>query len=282
MEETTATIMAALSTLKSSHLSDLTNTILSATHHHHHRLSFLLSSPTLFSSTLHHLHKLSLRQKTLLIARHLLSSLHHLTRHLISSSPPPLSTAMRQRQTDAVLLLLLFCDTQKHNPEALDAPYSEWRVNMCKLYSHNLLNLSCSSIIPFGTCFGTILIPYIEMVARCWSMVEALGCGGGGGGGKEVGEVAASVATVVALPTVEVVAGGKECVICKEEMIIGRDVCELPCQHLFHWSCILPWFGKKNTCPCCRFRLPSDDVFGEIQRLWEVLVKMGGKEYLGG
>ncbi|KAE9619470.1 hypothetical protein Lal_00032264 [Lupinus albus] len=272
MEETTAAIMAALSTLSPSHLSNLTNTIFSATHHHHRRLSFVLSSPTLFSLTLHHLNTLSLPQKTLLIARHLLSSLHHLTQHLTSSPPLPLFTAIRQRGLDAVLLLLLFCDTNKHSPEALNAPYSEWRVNMCKLYSHTLLKLSCSSVTPI--CVGTILIPYIEMVARCWRMVEALGCGGGGK------EVAAAASTVVALPAVEVMVGGKECVICKEEMRVGRDVCELPCQHLFHWMCILPWLRKRNTCPCCRFRLPSDDVFGEIQRLWEVLVKMGPKYYV--
>ncbi|KAK7267571.1 hypothetical protein RIF29_20248 [Crotalaria pallida] len=286
MEETTSTIMAALSTLTPSHLSDLTTTILSTSHRHHRRLSFLLSSPTLFSLTLHHLHTLSLPQKTLLIARHLLSSLHHLTRPVTSSSPPPqpppLSTAIRQRELDAVLLLILFCDTHKHNPEALEAPYSEWRVNMCKLYSHTLLNFSSSSssssALPVvGACIGTILIPYIEMVGRCRNMVDALGCGGG----KEVGEVAAAAAAVIALPAVEVVVGGKECVICKEEMGIGRDVCELPCQHLFHWMCILPWLGKRNTCPCCRFRLPSDDVFGEIQRLWEFLVKMGAKECVG-
>lgn len=94
----------------------------------------------------------------------------------------------------------------------------------------------------------------------------------GSGVGKGAGEVAAARAAVVALPAVEVTAAGKECVICKEEMGIGRDVCELPCQHLFHWKCILPWLKKRNTCPCCRFQLPSDDVVGEIQRLWEALV----------
>ena len=108
-------------------------------------------------------------------------------------------------------------------------------------------------------------------------LVGSLGCVGGGED-KEVGEVAAVAEAVVALPAVEVAVGGRECVICKEEMRVGRDVCELPCQHLFHWMCILPWLRKRNTCPCCRFRLPSDDVVGEIQRLWEVLVKMGEKE----
>lgn len=126
------------------------------------------------------------------------------------------------------------------------------------------------SYAPVG---AVAIIPFVETVVRCWRLVGALDCGGG----KEVGEVAASAAMVVALPSVEVRVGGGECVICKEEMRIGRDVCVLPCQHLFHWMCILPWLGKRNTCPCCRFRLPSDDVFGEIQRLWEVLVKMGSK-----
>lgn len=100
------------------------------------------------------------------------------------------------------------------------------------------------------------------------------------GGGKNGREVATSVAAVVALPSVEVREGGKECVICKEEMKEGRDVCELPCDHLFHWMCILPWLMKRNTCPCCRHRLPTDDVFSEIEQLWEVLVKMGGGNML--
>lgn len=103
-----------------------------------------------------------------------------------------------------------------------------------------------------------------------------MGCGGvSGGSGKEGREVGASVAAVAALPSVSGVSG-KECAICKEEMKEGRDVCELPCEHSFHWICILPWLKKKNTCPCCRYRLPTDDVYGEIERLWEVVVKVGG------
>ena len=68
------------------------------------------------------------------------------------------------------------------------------------------------------------MIPFVETVSRCWRLVGALDCGGG----KEAAEVAASAATVVALPSVEVRHDGRECVICKEEMGIGRDVCELP------------------------------------------------------
>ncbi|CAL5207171.1 unnamed protein product [Lathyrus oleraceus] len=279
MEETTSTIMAALSSLPSYHLTNLTNAILSSTRRHHHRLTFLLSSPTLFSLTLRHLHTLSLPQKTLLISRHLLSSLHLLTQSKLSTSPlpPPASTSMRDREIDAVLLLLLLCETHKHNPEALNAPCSDWRLNLSKLFSDTLLTFSYSSAPPLGACSGSVLIPFIETVSRCWRLVDVLACDGGGESGKGVNEVAASAATVVSLPAVGVSVGGRECVICKDEMRVGRDVCELPCQHLFHWMCILPWLGKRNTCPCCRFRLPSDDVFGEIQRLWEVLVKIGSR-----
>lgn len=91
-------------------------------------------------------------------------------------------------------------------------------------------------------------------------------------------EVAAAASAVVELQSVEVRGDGVECAICREEMREGRDVCELPCDHMFHWMCILPWLRKRNTCPCCRSRLPTDDVIGEIERLWEVLVNVRSQD----
>ncbi|KAL5743087.1 hypothetical protein ACOSP7_029819 [Xanthoceras sorbifolium] len=286
MEEETI-IIAALSTLSSSKLSDLTHSILLLTHRHLRRLSTVLSSPFLFFLTLHHLQSLSLPEKTLLIARHLLSSLHHLTHHFepthvkphpSSSSSSSSSTTttfsyIRHRDLDAVLLLLLLCEVHQRNPEALRGVSStKWQSVLSQLYSDTMLTLS-----GVGAYTGDVLMPYIEMVTRCRRFVGVMG-----GGGKEGREVAAAPAAVVALPSVEVRGGGGvECVICKEEMREGRDVCELPCGHPFHWICILPWLRKRNTCPCCRFRLPTDDVFGEIQRLWEVLVKASGTSFDG-
>ncbi|TYI87463.1 hypothetical protein E1A91_D04G136800v1 [Gossypium mustelinum] len=269
MEEET-TIMAAISTLGPSQLSDLSYSIFSLSFHHRRRLCHLLSSPCLFFLTLHRLHTLSLPQKTLLIARHLLFSLHHLTRHF---QPPPLrlpnpSTAINQRDLDAVLLLLFLCEAYHDSPEALERPHDEWRQVLTSICSNTTLKITGIT----GIFDGAALIPYIEMVTRCKRLVGIMGCSG-----KEGKEVAASPAAVVALPAVEVRGGGIECVICKEEMREGRDVCKFPCQHLFHWMCILPWVKKRNTCPCCRFQLPSDDIFGEIQRLWGILVKASGK-----
>jgi hypothetical protein len=45
---------------------------------------------------------------------------------------------------------------------------------------------------------------------------------------------------------------GDACPICMEELADG-GVTGLPdCSHAFHRECILKWFGKAATCPCCR------------------------------
>lgn len=49
------------------------------------------------------------------------------------------------------------------------------------------------------------------------------------------------------------------CAICKEVLSIGTEVNQLPCFHLYHPSCILPWLSTRNSCPLCRYELPTDD-----------------------
>ncbi|KAG5244024.1 hypothetical protein OIU76_009108 [Salix suchowensis] len=274
MEEETI-IMAALSTLAPPTLTDLTGSTLSLTLHHHSRLSSLLCSPSLFSLALHHLHSLSLTRKTLLIAKLLLSSLHHLTRHFHPPTliPPHPATTITRRDLDAALLLVFLCDVHQQNPEILRKPHAEWREGLRKHCSETVLRQSS-----VGVHYGGVLLPYVEMVIRCWRFVGVMaGCAVKGGR-----EVAAAPAAVVALPAVEVRGGGDWCAICREKMSEGRDVCELPCEHLFHWMCILPWLKKTNTCPCCRFQLPTEDVFCEIERLWSVLTKIGNGALGGG
>ncbi|WCJ34609.1 RING/U-box superfamily protein [Euphorbia peplus] len=268
-EESSISVMSALSSLPEPQLSVLTHSILSIHHQHHRRLLSLLSSPTAFSFTLRHLHSLSLPEKSHLIANHLLFTLHHLTRHFLPPPPPPPpSSTLKHRDLDSLLLLLLLCDAHHHDPDLLKTTlHSQWREILYQRCSHAVLSHS-----GLGVHYGGVILPFIEVIARCRRFV-----GEGVGGEKERSDVAAAPAAVVALPSVEVEkgGGGGECVICREEMEEGRDVCELPCQHVFHWMCILPWLKKRNTCPCCRFQLPTEDVIGEIQRLWSVVVKMG-------
>ena len=41
------------------------------------------------------------------------------------------------------------------------------------------------------------------------------------------------------------------CSICHEE--IGADGHALPCGHMFHARCIVPWIWKQPSCPNCRY-----------------------------
>jgi E3 ubiquitin-protein ligase RNF115/126 len=54
-------------------------------------------------------------------------------------------------------------------------------------------------------------------------------------------------------PTLE-----KDCAVCKEQFKLETEdpdeqvVVSLPCQHIFHEGCILPWLKSSGTCPVCR------------------------------
>ncbi|PSS32782.1 E3 ubiquitin-protein ligase RING1-like [Actinidia chinensis var. chinensis] len=52
---------------------------------------------------------------------------------------------------------------------------------------------------------------------------------------------------------------GLACAICKDFLSVGTVVNRLPCFHLYHPSCIVPWLRARNSCPLCRFELPTDD-----------------------
>eukprot|EP00252_Welwitschia_mirabilis_P001093 TRINITY_DN11051_c0_g1_i1.p1 TRINITY_DN11051_c0_g1~~TRINITY_DN11051_c0_g1_i1.p1 ORF type:complete len:409 (+),score=68.44 TRINITY_DN11051_c0_g1_i1:515-1741(+) len=50
------------------------------------------------------------------------------------------------------------------------------------------------------------------------------------------------------------------CAICKEMIPEGAIGKQLPCSHLYHGDCIIPWLNSRNSCPICRFELPTDDA----------------------
>uniref|UniRef100_A0A8C5KD03 E3 ubiquitin-protein ligase RNF181 n=1 Tax=Jaculus jaculus TaxID=51337 RepID=A0A8C5KD03_JACJA len=57
-----------------------------------------------------------------------------------------------------------------------------------------------------------------------------------------------------------------KCPVCLVEFEEEETAIELPCHHLFHSSCILPWLSKTNSCPLCRHELPTDDDTYEQHR----------------
>ncbi|XP_061368466.1 E3 ubiquitin-protein ligase RDUF2-like [Gastrolobium bilobum] len=72
----------------------------------------------------------------------------------------------------------------------------------------------------------------------------------------------ASKAAIEAMPTVEIgeahVGTDAHCAVCKEAFELGAEARELPCKHVYHSDCILPWLSMRNSCPVCRHELPSD------------------------
>ncbi|XP_010479481.1 PREDICTED: E3 ubiquitin-protein ligase RING1-like [Camelina sativa] len=71
----------------------------------------------------------------------------------------------------------------------------------------------------------------------------------------------ASEPTIDALPTVKVTPQHltndmSQCTVCMDEFIVGGEATELPCKHIYHKDCIIPWLRLHNSCPICRRDLP--------------------------
>ncbi|XP_062034980.1 E3 ubiquitin-protein ligase RNF126 isoform X4 [Lepus europaeus] len=69
---------------------------------------------------------------------------------------------------------------------------------------------------------------------------------------------------IQALPTVPVTAehvgSGLECPVCKDDYALGERVRQLPCNHLFHDGCIVPWLEQHDSCPVCRKSLTGQNT----------------------
>ncbi|RZR90806.1 hypothetical protein BHM03_00018768 [Ensete ventricosum] len=72
----------------------------------------------------------------------------------------------------------------------------------------------------------------------------------------------ASKASIESMPTVEIVDDhirkDCQCAICMDPFELGIEAREMPCKHIYHQDCILPWLSLRNSCPVCRHEMPSD------------------------
>lgn len=74
----------------------------------------------------------------------------------------------------------------------------------------------------------------------------------------------ANKADVESLPKISVtnfhVSTDLTCSICIEPLELGKIAREMPCKHIYHSDCIVKWLSLRNTCPVCRFELPTESL----------------------
>ncbi|CAL0304483.1 unnamed protein product [Lupinus luteus] len=76
--------------------------------------------------------------------------------------------------------------------------------------------------------------------------------------------IAASKTAIESMPVVKIipahVSAESQCAVCMEPFELDCDAREMPCGHIYHSGCILPWLSARNSCPVCRHELPTESA----------------------
>ncbi|CAN1297357.1 Probable E3 ubiquitin-protein ligase RHC1A [Linum perenne] len=74
------------------------------------------------------------------------------------------------------------------------------------------------------------------------------------------GPAPASRSSIDALPTIKIaqrhLRSDSHCPVCKDQFEAGSEARQMPCNHMYHSDCIVPWLEQHNSCPVCRQELP--------------------------
>ncbi|XP_058107319.1 probable E3 ubiquitin-protein ligase RHC1A [Magnolia sinica] len=118
-----------------------------------------------------------------------------------------------------------------------------------------IVQLSRNDRQGFGDYFmGTGLDELIEQLAR----------------NDRRGPPPASRSSIDAMPTIKISHShlhvDSHCPVCKERFELGAEAREMPCNHIYHSDCIIPWLVQHNSCPVCRLELPPPGSSGAHTR----------------
>jgi hypothetical protein len=58
----------------------------------------------------------------------------------------------------------------------------------------------------------------------------------------------------------------KTCGVCCDRLVDGVVVTRLPCGHVYHLYCVVPWLSKTCTCPECRYEMETKNQNFEVGR----------------
>ncbi|GAB2287109.1 hypothetical protein Dimus_021494 [Dionaea muscipula] len=63
-----------------------------------------------------------------------------------------------------------------------------------------------------------------------------------------------------AMPTIKITQAhlrtDSHCPVCKDRFELATEARRMPCNHIYHSDCIIPWLVQHNSCPVCRLELP--------------------------
>ncbi|KAK4428188.1 E3 ubiquitin-protein ligase RING1 [Sesamum alatum] len=85
----------------------------------------------------------------------------------------------------------------------------------------------------------------------------------------------ASKSAVQGLPDIKITdemlaSDSSQCAVCKDSFELNEEAKQMPCKHIYHKDCILPWLELHNSCPVCRYELPTDDPDYENRRTGQI------------
>ncbi|XP_054811901.1 probable E3 ubiquitin-protein ligase RHC1A [Prosopis cineraria] len=76
----------------------------------------------------------------------------------------------------------------------------------------------------------------------------------------------ASRSSIDAMPTIRIthklLRSDSHCPVCQDKFELGSEARQMPCKHIYHSDCIVPWLVQHNSCPVCRQELPPQGLSG--------------------